>query len=56
MFVANEAPEPKTSVSNVFVLQLSEKETLSQSADSPATDVAVSSSRNGPLTSGTSES
>ncbi|KAM3596276.1 uncharacterized protein V6R79_011617 [Siganus canaliculatus] len=32
---------------------VSEKETLSQSADSPVTDVAVSSSHNGPLTSGT---
>ncbi|KAI3358606.1 hypothetical protein L3Q82_015020, partial [Scortum barcoo] len=32
---------------------VSEKETISQSADSPATDVAVSSSHNGPLTSGT---
>ncbi|KAF3707426.1 Phosphoprotein associated with glycosphingolipid-enriched microdomains 1 [Channa argus] len=32
---------------------VSEKETISQSADSPATDVAISSSHNGPLTSGT---
>ncbi|XP_060915120.1 phosphoprotein associated with glycosphingolipid-enriched microdomains 1 [Labrus mixtus] len=32
---------------------VSERETLSQSADSPATDAAVSSSHNGPLTSGT---
>lgn len=32
---------------------VSERETISQSADSPATDVAVSSSHNGPLTSGT---
>lgn len=38
-----------------FVLQVSEKETISQSADSPATDVAISSSHNGPLTSGTSK-
>ncbi|XP_044026650.1 phosphoprotein associated with glycosphingolipid-enriched microdomains 1 isoform X2 [Siniperca chuatsi] len=30
---------------------VSERETISQSADSPATDVAVSSSHNGPLTS-----
>ncbi|XP_035537831.1 phosphoprotein associated with glycosphingolipid-enriched microdomains 1-like [Morone saxatilis] len=36
-----------------FVVQVSERETISQSADSPATDVAVSSSHNGPLTSGT---
>lgn len=32
---------------------VSERETISQSADSPATDAAVSSSHNGPLTSGT---
>ncbi|XP_030268762.1 phosphoprotein associated with glycosphingolipid-enriched microdomains 1 isoform X1 [Sparus aurata] len=32
---------------------VSEKETISQSADSPATDAAVSTSHNGPLTSGT---
>ncbi|XP_054462623.1 phosphoprotein associated with glycosphingolipid-enriched microdomains 1 [Anoplopoma fimbria] len=32
---------------------LSERDTISQSADSPATEVAVSSSHNGPLTSGT---
>ncbi|XP_029975974.1 phosphoprotein associated with glycosphingolipid-enriched microdomains 1 [Salarias fasciatus] len=32
---------------------VSEKETISQSADSPVTDLAVSSSHNGPLTSGT---
>ncbi|XP_050922872.1 phosphoprotein associated with glycosphingolipid-enriched microdomains 1 isoform X1 [Lates calcarifer] len=32
---------------------VSERETISQSADSPATDLAVSSSHNGPLTSGT---
>lgn len=32
---------------------VSERETISQSADSPVTDVAVSSSHNGPLTSGT---
>uniref|UniRef100_A0A3P8WM58 Phosphoprotein membrane anchor with glycosphingolipid microdomains 1 n=1 Tax=Cynoglossus semilaevis TaxID=244447 RepID=A0A3P8WM58_CYNSE len=32
---------------------VSEKDTVSQSAESPATDVAVSSSHNGPLTSGT---
>ncbi|CAK6949391.1 phosphoprotein associated with glycosphingolipid-enriched microdomains 1 isoform X1 [Scomber scombrus] len=32
---------------------VSERETISQSADSPATDGAVSSSHNGPLTSGT---
>lgn len=32
---------------------VSERETISQSAESPATDVAVSSSHNGPLTSGT---
>ncbi|KAE8281854.1 Phosphoprotein associated with glycosphingolipid-enriched microdomains 1 [Larimichthys crocea] len=32
---------------------VSERETISQSADSPATDVAVSTSHNGPLTSGT---
>ncbi|KAM7384301.1 hypothetical protein PAMA_011579 [Pampus argenteus] len=32
---------------------VSERETISQSADSPATDMAVSSSHNGPLTSGT---
>ncbi|XP_037650715.1 phosphoprotein associated with glycosphingolipid-enriched microdomains 1 [Sebastes umbrosus] len=32
---------------------VSEKETISQSADSPVTDVAISSSHNGPLTSGT---
>ncbi|CAN9503951.1 unnamed protein product [Ophioblennius macclurei] len=32
---------------------VSEKETISQSADSPVTDMAVSSSHNGPLTSGT---
>ncbi|KAM6974488.1 phosphoprotein associated with glycosphingolipid-enriched microdomains 1 isoform 1-T2 [Tautogolabrus adspersus] len=32
---------------------VSERETLSHSADSPATDAAVSSSHNGPLTSGT---
>ncbi|XP_037330021.2 phosphoprotein associated with glycosphingolipid-enriched microdomains 1 [Pungitius pungitius] len=32
---------------------VSEKETISQSADSLATDVAISSSHNGPLTSGT---
>lgn len=38
-----------------FVLQVSERDTVSQSADSPATDVAVSTSHNGPLTSGTSE-
>lgn len=38
-----------------FVVQVSEKDTVSQSADSPATDVAISSSHNGPLTSGTSK-
>lgn len=32
---------------------VSERETISQSADSPATDGAVSTSHNGPLTSGT---
>nr|XP_046273660.1 phosphoprotein associated with glycosphingolipid-enriched microdomains 1 [Scatophagus argus]XP_046273661.1 phosphoprotein associated with glycosphingolipid-enriched microdomains 1 [Scatophagus argus]XP_046273662.1 phosphoprotein associated with glycosphingolipid-enriched microdomains 1 [Scatophagus argus]XP_046273663.1 phosphoprotein associated with glycosphingolipid-enriched microdomains 1 [Scatophagus argus] len=32
---------------------VSERDTVSQSADSPTTDVAVSSSHNGPLTSGT---
>ncbi|KAM9838173.1 phosphoprotein associated with glycosphingolipid-enriched microdomains 1 [Aulostomus maculatus] len=32
---------------------VSEREAISQSADSPATDAAVSSSHNGPLTSGT---
>ncbi|XP_012724058.3 phosphoprotein associated with glycosphingolipid-enriched microdomains 1 isoform X2 [Fundulus heteroclitus] len=32
---------------------VSEKEVISQSADSPVTDAAVSSSHNGPLTSGT---
>ncbi|KAK1880359.1 Phosphoprotein associated with glycosphingolipid-enriched microdomains 1 [Dissostichus eleginoides] len=32
---------------------VSEKDTISQSAESPATDLAVSSSHNGPLTSGT---
>ncbi|XP_069032102.1 phosphoprotein associated with glycosphingolipid-enriched microdomains 1 [Embiotoca jacksoni] len=32
---------------------VSERETISQSADSPVTDVAISSSHNGPLTSGT---
>ncbi|XP_029369904.1 phosphoprotein associated with glycosphingolipid-enriched microdomains 1 [Echeneis naucrates] len=32
---------------------VSERETISQSADSPATDLAVSTSHNGPLTSGT---
>lgn len=32
---------------------MSERETISQSGDSPATDLAVSSSHNGPLTSGT---
>ncbi|KAK5911214.1 hypothetical protein CgunFtcFv8_005409 [Champsocephalus gunnari] len=32
---------------------VSEKDTISQSADSPMTDLAVSSSHNGPLTSGT---
>ncbi|XP_029299791.1 phosphoprotein associated with glycosphingolipid-enriched microdomains 1 [Cottoperca gobio] len=32
---------------------VSDRDTISQSADSPATDVAVSSSHNGPLTSGT---
>lgn len=48
--------EPKPFVTDVFVLQVSAKETASQSADSPATDVAVSSSRNGALTSGTSKS
>ncbi|XP_059205613.1 phosphoprotein associated with glycosphingolipid-enriched microdomains 1 isoform X2 [Centropristis striata] len=32
---------------------VSERETVSQSADSPATDAAISSSHNGPLTSGT---
>ncbi|XP_042292430.1 phosphoprotein associated with glycosphingolipid-enriched microdomains 1 [Thunnus maccoyii] len=32
---------------------VSERETISQSAESPATDVAVSTSHNGPLTSGT---
>ncbi|KAM6899866.1 phosphoprotein associated with glycosphingolipid-enriched microdomains 1 [Xenentodon cancila] len=32
---------------------VSERETVSQSADSPVTDAAVSSSHNGPLTSGT---
>lgn len=32
---------------------VSERETISQSADSPATDMGVSSSHNGPLTSGT---
>ncbi|XP_073319620.1 phosphoprotein associated with glycosphingolipid-enriched microdomains 1 [Pagrus major] len=32
---------------------VSERETISQSADSPATDAAVSTSHNGPLTSGT---
>ncbi|KAG7500544.1 hypothetical protein JOB18_022370 [Solea senegalensis] len=32
---------------------VSERDTISQSADSPATDMAVSSSHNGPLTSGT---
>nr|XP_061808249.1 phosphoprotein associated with glycosphingolipid-enriched microdomains 1-like [Nerophis lumbriciformis] len=31
----------------------SDKETISQSADSPATDICVSGSHNGPLTSGT---
>lgn len=33
--------------------RVSERETISQSADSPATDVAISSSHNGLLTSGT---
>lgn len=32
---------------------VSERETISQSADSPVTDIGVSSSHNGPLTSGT---
>lgn len=32
---------------------VSERETISQSADSPATDLPISSSHNGPLTSGT---
>ncbi|XP_056254993.1 phosphoprotein associated with glycosphingolipid-enriched microdomains 1 [Seriola aureovittata] len=32
---------------------VSERETISQSVDSPATDMAVSTSHNGPLTSGT---
>lgn len=32
---------------------VSERETMTQSADSPVTDVAVSTSHNGPLTSGT---
>lgn len=32
---------------------VSERDTISQSADSPGTDLAVSSSHNGPLTSGT---
>ncbi|XP_072303501.1 phosphoprotein associated with glycosphingolipid-enriched microdomains 1 [Eucyclogobius newberryi] len=32
---------------------VSERDTISQSADSPATDLGVSSSHNGPLTSGT---
>lgn len=51
LFVPNQNPP-----SSAFVPQVSEKETVSQSAGSPATDVAVSSSRNGPLTSGTSKS
>lgn len=38
-----------------FVVQVSERETISQSVDSPATDLAVSTSHNGPLTSGTSK-
>lgn len=46
----------KSSVTSIFVPQVSEKETVSRSAGSPATDVAVSSSRNGPVTSGTSKS
>lgn len=37
-----------------FVVQVSERD-VSQSADSPATDAAVSTSHNGPLTSGTSK-
>lgn len=37
-----------------FVVQVSERD-ISQSADSPATDAAVSTSHNGPLTSGTSK-
>jgi len=41
--------------SSSFVVQVSERETASQSADSPVTDAAVSSSHNGPLTSGTSK-
>lgn len=55
ILVSTEAPEPKAAVTSAFVSQVSDKETASQSADSPVTDVAVSSSRNGPLTSGTSE-
>lgn len=48
---------PTAAVTHVssFVVQVSEKDTVSQSAESPATDVAVSSSHNGPLTSGTSK-
>lgn len=38
-----------------FVVQVSERETMSQSAESPLTDAAVSTSHNGPLTSGTSK-
>lgn len=56
IFVSNEVSEPKAPVTSVFVSQVPDKETVSQSADSPVTDVAVSSSRNGPLTSGTSKS
>lgn len=37
----------------ILVNGVSEREMISQSADSPATDLAVSSSHNGPLTSGT---
>lgn len=37
----------------VILSQMSEKEAVSQSVDSPGTDLVVSSSHNGPLTSGT---
>lgn len=46
---------PAMTIISSFVVQVSEREMISQSADSPVTDAAVSSSHNGPLTSGTSK-
>uniref|UniRef100_A0A3Q2YQC1 Phosphoprotein membrane anchor with glycosphingolipid microdomains 1 n=1 Tax=Hippocampus comes TaxID=109280 RepID=A0A3Q2YQC1_HIPCM len=42
----------RTSI-EILIKNMSDKETISQSADSPVTDVCVSSSHNGPFTSGT---